>query len=50
MTINLTIDSTQLVPRLQNGQRQLAYAVVNAISNTAKHIQNAEAPTHTDAD
>jgi len=42
MTINLTIDSTELVLRLQNGQRRLAYAVVNAINNTAKRIQGAE--------
>jgi hypothetical protein len=42
MTINLQIDSAQLVLRLQNGQRRLAYAVVNAINNTAKRIQEAE--------
>ena len=28
--------------RLRNGQRRLAYAVVNAINNTAKRIQEAE--------
>ena len=42
MKINLRIDSTALVLRLQNGQRRLAYAVVNAINNTAKRIQEAE--------
>jgi hypothetical protein len=40
--IDLQIDSAQLVLRLQNGQRRLAYAVVNAINNTAKRIQDAE--------
>jgi hypothetical protein len=42
MKINLQIDSTALVLRLRNGQRRLAYAVVNAINNTAKRIQQAE--------
>lgn len=42
MTIDLKIDATALVLRLQNGQRRLAYAVVNAINNTAKRIQDAE--------
>ena len=42
MKINLQVDSTALVLRLQNGQRRLAYAVVNAINNTAKRIQDAE--------
>lgn len=42
MRIDLTIDNTALVLRLQNGQRRLAYAVVNAINNTAKRIQDAE--------
>ena len=42
MRIDLTIDSTELVLRLQNGQRRLAYAVVNAINSTAKRIQDAE--------
>jgi len=42
MNINVQIDSTALVLRLQNGQRRLAYAVVNAINNTAKRIQEAE--------
>jgi hypothetical protein len=42
MRIDLQIDSAQLVLRLQNGQRRLAYAVVNAINNTAKRIQDAE--------
>lgn len=42
MRIDLHIDSAELVLRLQNGQRRLAYAVVNAINNTAKRIQAAE--------
>jgi hypothetical protein len=42
MTIDLHIDSAELVLRLQSGQRRLAYAVVNAINNTAKRIQDAE--------
>jgi hypothetical protein len=42
MRIDLQIDSTALVLRLQNGERRLAYAVVNAINNTAKRIQDAE--------
>ena len=42
MRIDLQIDSTELVLRLQNGQRRLAYAAVNAINNTAKRIQAAE--------
>lgn len=42
MRIDLQIDSTELVLRLRNGDRRLAYAVVNAINNTAKRIQDAE--------
>jgi len=42
MRIDLRIDSAVLVLRLRNGQRRLAYAVVNAINNTAKRIQDAE--------
>ena len=42
MRIDLQIDSVQLVLRLRNGQRRLAYAAVNAINNTAKRIQAAE--------
>ena len=42
MRIDLKIDSAPLVLRLQNGQRRLAYAVVDAINNTAKRIQTAE--------
>jgi len=42
MRIDLKIDSAPLVLRLRNGQRRLAYAVVNAINNTAKRIQEAE--------
>jgi len=42
MKINLQIDSAQLLLRLRNGQRRLAYAAVNAVNNTAKRIQAAE--------
>ena len=42
MKIDLQIDSAPLVLRLENGQRRLAYAVVNAINNTAKRIQAVE--------
>jgi hypothetical protein len=42
MKIDLQIDSAQLALRLRNGERRLAYAVVNAINNTAKRIQHVE--------
>ncbi len=42
MRIDLQIEAAPLVLRLQNGQRRLAYAVVNAINNTAKRIQAVE--------
>jgi hypothetical protein len=42
MQIDLSIDSTQLILRLKNGERRLAYAAVNAVNNTAKRIQQAE--------
>lgn len=42
MRIDLQIDSAELVLRLRNGERRLAYAVVNAVNNTAKRIQDAE--------
>lgn len=42
MQINVTIDNMKLLLRLRNGQKRLAYAVVNAINNTAKRIQAAE--------
>ncbi len=42
MRIDLQIDSAPLVLRLANGQRRLAYAVVNAINATAKRIQATE--------
>jgi hypothetical protein len=42
MKIDLQIDSAQLVLRLRDGERCLAYAVVNAINNTAKRIQDVE--------
>ncbi len=34
MRTDLQTDSTELVLRLQNGQRRLAYAVVNAIARS----------------
>ena len=42
MRIDVQIDSAPLVLRLENGQRRLAYAVVNAINSTAKRIQATE--------
>lgn len=42
MKIDLQVDSVALVLRLRHGQRRLAYAVVNAINNTAKRIQDVE--------
>ena len=42
MRIDVQTDSAPLVLRLANGQRRLAYAVVNAINATAKRVQQAE--------
>jgi hypothetical protein len=42
MRIDLQIDCASLVLRLENGQRRLAYVVVNAINATAKRIQATE--------
>ena len=42
MNIDVQIDTKELILRLQKGERRLAYAVVNAINNTAKRIQKAE--------
>jgi len=42
MKIEVKIDNTQLVLRLRNGEKRLAYAAVNAINNTLKRIQEAE--------
>lgn len=42
MRIDVKIDNSELIRRLENGQRRLAYAVVNAINDTAKRIQRAE--------
>lgn len=42
MNIRLQVDNSQLLLRLRNGQKRLAYAVVNAINATAKDIQQAE--------
>lgn len=42
MKIDLRIDAAPLVLRLEKGERRLAYAVVNAINNTAKRVQEAE--------
>lgn len=42
MRIDVDIDDTQLLLRLRNGQKRLAFAAVNAINNTAKRIQAVE--------
>lgn len=42
MKIELQVDTAQLLLRLKNGEKRLAYAVVNAINATALRIQNAE--------
>ncbi len=42
MRFDLQIDSASVVRRLQNGQRRLANAVVNAINNMATRIQAVE--------
>lgn len=42
MRINVKIDSTELLLRMRNGHKRLAYAVVNAINDTAKLVQKTE--------
>lgn len=42
MKINVDIDSAVLLKRLRNGEKRMAFAVVNALNNTAKKIQEAE--------
>lgn len=42
MQITLRTDTSSLLLRLRNGERRLAYAVVNAINATAKRIQAIE--------
>lgn len=42
MILDLQVDTTQLLLRLHNGEKRLAYAVVNAINQTARRIQEAE--------
>lgn len=42
MRIDLQVDDTDLLLKLRNGERRLAYAVVNAINVTAKEVQKAE--------
>jgi len=42
MKIDLRVDSTDLVLHLRNGERRLAYAVVNVINSTARRVQDAE--------
>jgi len=39
LTINAEFDTKQLVSRMRNGHKRLAYAAVNALNNTAKLIQ-----------
>ena len=42
MQVSINVDSTALLLRMRNGEKRLAYAVVNAINSTAKRIQEAE--------
>ena len=42
MRIDLQVDQTELLLTLRNGEKRLAYAVVNAINETAKKVQKAE--------
>lgn len=39
-TINVQVDDSELLSRMHNGEKRLAYAVVNAINNTAIRIQS----------
>lgn len=40
--VNLKVDTSNLVLRLEKGQRRLAYVVANALNRTAKDIQTEE--------
>lgn len=40
--IDLNVDPALLLERMRNGEKRLAYAVVNAINNTARAVQVAE--------
>jgi len=40
-TIAVDVDAKNLILRLENGQRRLGYAAVNAINNTAMHVRAA---------
>lgn len=42
MKINLEVDAALMLRRLKNGEKRMAYAVVNAINKTALKIQEAE--------
>ena len=42
MKIDVQIDTTEMLLRLRNGEKRLAYAAVNAINKTAERIQQAE--------
>lgn len=42
MQVNVTVDDAQLVLMLQNGQRRLAFGVVDALNATALRIRSAE--------
>lgn len=42
MRVNVQIDNAQLLLRMRNGEKRLAYAVVNAIRDTALRVQKAE--------
>lgn len=42
MRIDVQIDNTQLLLRMRNGEKRLAYGVVNALKKTALRVQEAE--------
>src|SRR3989304_3097363 len=42
MKIDVQIDGAPLLLRLRNGEKRLAYGVVNALNATARRIQDAE--------
>lgn len=41
-TVNVQVDNAQLLLRLRNGEKRLAYGVTNAINRTVRRIQAAE--------
>jgi len=42
LQVNVRVDTSNLISRLDKGQRRLAYAVANALNATARDIQTAE--------